>query len=221
MKNNGLVTITNIDKIDTTITRYKYAQYVQKSFQHSVLIGTSGERINFLNTHTEYSPSHKSNRTHLSQIQQISHYIKSLTLRNENNIIMVGDFNVGPEILDARKDYVYSNELWTNIFKPVFDLSTLNHIDIEGFSWDLKKNTLAKRPAFLVRMFNLVKRGTTSWGSGSEMVDHIFVSQNINYSNSSLIFNQHSRLKCRKRYDSDGKVPLSDHYGVKSTVDLL
>ena len=221
VRKSGLITVSNIPHLNTNTIKFNRAKYADKSYLHSTFQGDNGELIQFINTHTDYSSSSKVSGVHLSQVEQLSAQANELTLDPNNKVILVGDFNTGPEIFAVKQDLIYDNDLWSDFFKPEFDRSSLIHIDVEGYSWDLKSNKLAIKPPFVLNVFNLIQKGRTSWEKKSEMVDHIFVSNNINYSNSTLTFNEHVKYKCIKRYDSEKKVPLSDHYGVKSTLQLL
>lgn len=221
VRNSGLLTISNLAHLYTTKIEFNEAKYVKKSFLHSRLMGKDGKMLHFINTHTEYSPADKVNGKHLSQIKQLSEYMNELTQDPYKRIIMVGDFNSGPTTYAVKHDITESNRLWSQNFAPLLENSNMERIEIEGHSWDLKRNTLARKPVFAIKMFNLIKEGRTGWIKISEMVDHLFVSNNLSYYDQSLAFTEHHKFKCRGRADEDGKVPLSDHYGVMATLDLF
>ena len=159
------------------------------------------------------------NKVHLSQVKELSQFIKRLSKNPQKKIVLVGDFNSGPYTYSPKSKELKANKLWFNKLFPELNKMKLKHLKIPGYSWDMHKNLLAIKATFILNIYNFLMHATINWEEKSEKIDHIFISKNIKSSNESLTFNEHQKFKCFGRTDRFGKAALSDHYGIMATIE--
>lgn len=216
---NGLVTITNKEMVSSKTHYYKDSDYRYKSFLHTKLKTKSGKVIEFINTHTDFSTWGIINSTHLSQIKELSSYVRGLEKKNE--VVLVGDFNMGPHTFDPKKKKKEKKKLWFEKIFPELQKMRLIHLNITGYSWNMGKNLMALKSTFILNIYNFLLHATINWEEKNEKIDHIFVSKNLVVSKEGLVFDKPAKFKCFGRSDRFGKAALSDHYGIMATLELL
>lgn len=215
---NGLVVITNMNVLNSTNHYYIDSDYRYKSFIHTQLKSKNGMTVDFLNTHTDFSSWGLMNATHLSQLRQLSQYVKNLDRNNKT--VLVGDFNIGPYTYIPKEKKKEKNKLWFEKIFPELKKMSLTHLQVPGYSWDMKHNRLAIVSTFVLNIYNFLLHATINWEEKSEKIDHIFSSPKLEVLNKKLVFDQYKKYECFGRTDRFGRAALSDHYGIMATFKL-
>lgn len=219
VKKNGVVTVTNMKILTATFTPYSRDTYAEKGILYTLTETNEGEKIAVLNVHTGFSGKKEVSTTHLRQFYEIGEF--ALGKKKESDYLVVaGDFNTGSDIVLENQLYPVADATWTDGIIPVMNSVELNHVAVDGVTWDQTSNPLVNKPAFLLRMFNIADHGHYGWGQNDSTMDHIFISNNLALKEADIIFDDPIPLHCPKRTTEDGLSYLSDHYGVMAVVGL-
>lgn len=172
--------------------------------------------ISVANIHTSY---HEKLGANPVQFAQIRGFMEEMTPGAFH--IVGGDFNIGPEIIslpvsDDGSSAARSKPFWSEFIASTSQKSW-ERVSLDQPTWD-QKNPIASEPALFVRLMSLML-DMGDW-SGSEILDHIFVSGNFRISAKEISFNEKVFLDECEHSDPEGRAYLSDHYGVKAVLEL-
>jgi endonuclease/exonuclease/phosphatase family metal-dependent hydrolase len=135
----------------------------------------------------------------LARGRQIRQALDIYAVRENENAIISGDFNAGPE-LDKTSYEILSHNGFVDIYKLYANKNDLK----PKSTWD-KKNPL-------------IMEGTHSHTS-SQRIDHIFVSEKLL---KKVCLKKVFRTLDLPVIEIDGKrIPLSDHYAIQAILDLV
>ncbi len=217
IKQNGVVTITNLKVLEASFTPYTKDSHAKKGMLYILGETENGEKIGILNVHTGYSGNKKPSATHIRQFYEIGEFV--LTKKKQSSsFIIAGDFNSGPDLKYDRQYYDVAEAVWDDGILPIMGSVSMSHVDVNGVTWDNTNNPLVNNPTFFLKLVNKIDHGSTGWGQNDSTLDHIFISEELESKQSSIVFNEPVPLHCPKRTSADGKSTLSDHYGVMAVL---
>jgi len=221
VKNRGIVTLTNL-KVKNYYFK-AFAQDYPKQNNRGVLITEvvfDNEPLIFLNTHTCYSGHQSPSGINLYQYQEIKKLVEQY---NNQDLLLAGDFNSGPDLDSVNSMYNQSEVLWHSSKTGILGVLSpfLDHItDIQHETWD-QDNPLIKNSTFIIKMYHQMKDGTFGWEVKTSSIDHIFGNTGKLISQKRVL-DQDIQIKHKKNSSKDpsNTTKLSDHYGIQVILDI-
>lgn len=221
LKSNGQITITNLKPLETVFVPYTIDSHARKGMLYTRLDLGDGKTLGTMNVHTAYSDLHRFSKTHEIHFREIADFITN-NKQKSDYFVIGGDFNAGPDMGYKSQKYDSAKIVWEDGFMPAIHDNDLKLISDQGYeTWDASQNTLVSKPTFTIRMMNFVtRRFKTSWNQTDSTLDHILVSKDIEVLEHRVVFEKPVPLRCLRRQDKDGNVPLSDHFGVNAILEI-
>lgn len=171
--------------------------------------------ISVANIHTSYDENLGVNPVQFAQIRSFMEKTSPDAYH-----IVGGDFNIGPEVegeYDLTSFHRSASKIapyWTD-FVASTSRTLWERVELKEPTWD-RANPIASDPALFVVMMSLML-DLGDW-SGSEILDHIFVSPKFKIHSKSISFNEKVLMEQCELADEEGKAYLSDHYGIKAEL---
>lgn len=220
VQQNGQMIITNMKVLAARFEPFKSESYGGRGIR-SIEVQTSRGQLVIANVHTSYSSRLEFLPAHREQIKQINQYFWSFTHRA--SLIVGGDFNAGRKMGFHGGTYDARNLIWDQVLEPAFSqLGMRVSGNPDAVTWDEENNRLVSDPTRVIRWMNYYDHGTTGWDATSSRFDNIFASYNLAETQTGRTMLQKVKLAatCTGHADRDGRMHLSDHYGIFSIFSL-
>lgn len=218
LRNNGQVTITNMKPLEIKFHPYSIDKQSNKGMLYMKLDLGNGKTLGALNVHTGYSTAYRASDMHLVHLKEINHFLQRYR-NNSDHFVIGGDFNAGPDMKYNYQQYDAAKEIWEEGFLPYMKEQKMKHIDAGKKTWDMS-NRLVSNPPFIIQFAYFFWNLTFTWDQIDSTIDHIFVSDEVEVLDKSVVFDEPVKLSCFGREDEQGRLFLSDHYGVNTVLNL-
>jgi endonuclease/exonuclease/phosphatase family metal-dependent hydrolase len=219
LKNNGQMTITNLKPLEIAFHPYSIDKQSNKGMLYMKLDLGDGKTLGTLNVHTSYSTAYKASELHLVHLEEINKLIERFK-RNSDFFVLGGDFNAGPDMEYKYQQYDAAKIIWNEGFIPHMQEHGLQLVGpLAKKTWEAK-NPLVGDPPFIIQLSYFFWNLTLTWDQIDSTIDHVFVSESVDVTQRSVVFDKPVKLSCFGREDDNGLLPLSDHYGVNAVLKI-
>lgn len=219
LRNNGQVTITNLKPLEIKFHPYSIDKQSNKGMLYMKLNLGGGKTLGALNVHTGYSTAYKASDLHLVHLKEINHFLEKYR-NNSDHFVLGGDFNAGPDMKYNYQQYDAAKIIWNDGLMPYMKKHGLKLVEgLKKKTWDVK-NQLVSNPPFIIQFSYFLWNLTLTWDQIDSTIDHIFVSNELEVVDSEVVFDEPVKLSCYGRENEDGKLYLSDHYGVNAVINI-
>ncbi len=220
VKTNGQMIITNLNVQAAYFEPFKSESYAGRGIL-SIEVATSRGSLVIANVHTSYSDANGFLPAHRSQLKEITRYFWPHSRRS--SLIIGGDFNAGGKMSFRFEKYDSKSVIWDGAVVPAFDALGMRSIGNQNtVTWDEEGNRLVSDPTRAIRIMNYFDHGYIGWDQHSSRLDQIFASIPMRATASGRTMLQKVRLPftCTGHADREGKMHLSDHYGVLAEFEI-
>ncbi|MES2963970.1 MAG: hypothetical protein V4760_08770 [Bdellovibrionota bacterium] len=220
IQNNGQMTITNMKVEETKFVPFESESYAGRGIR-TIEVQTSRGTLIIANVHTSYSDATGFLPAHRAQFEQITQYFWEHSKRA--SLIVGGDFNAGGKMSFHGAIYDAKAVVWDRSLEPAFAILGMRSIgDPNAVTWDQERNLLVSDPTRIIRLMNYFVHGGPNWDQASSRLDNIFASWNLTATSSgrTMIAPVKVARTCAGHTDREGRMHLSDHYGIHATFQL-
>lgn len=220
VKTNGQMIITNMEVIASRFEPFKSESYAGRGIR-SVEVASPRGTLVVANVHTSFSDASGFLPAHREQFGEITRYFWPITTRA--SVIVGGDFNAGRNMNYHGATYDARSVIWDGAVTPAFDSLGMRVIgNPDAITWDEENNVLVNDPTRAIRIMNYFSHGFVGWDQTSSRLDQIFASVHLREIKTGRTMLQRfaPASSCRGHRDAQGRMHMSDHYGVFSEFDL-
>lgn len=219
VRSNGQISITNMRPVEKRFVPFSSDSHAKKGMVFMKLDLGNGKTLGALNVHTGYSTFKSFGDNHRMHFAEVGVFMEQEKRKNDH-FIVGGDFNAGPDVAFRRQRYEASKVIWQEGFMPFAEKNAMRLLDFEKKTWDSCENMLVAKPTFAIKFINFIDRQRGSWDQEKSTIDHILVSANTEVTDKEVVFDEKVPLRCKGRTDAEGKMHLSDHYGVNASLAI-